>query len=119
MNLTLSKNAAVLISLITGVVEAVVGLLVAFNVDVTEPQRTAILTLVGAVGAATAVIGPIIRQFVWSEASHIKEVNAAAANAARAATAQAVAQQQVQAAPVSAVTPATPPVPVTTDVATP
>lgn len=62
----LGREPAILISTITSLITEVIGLLVAFNVNVTDAQQTAIISTVTAVSGIIFLLGPITRQFVYS-----------------------------------------------------
>ena len=62
----IKREPAVIVSAITGLITEIIGLLVAFNVNVTEAQQTAIISAVTAVSGVIVLVGPIIRQFVYS-----------------------------------------------------
>lgn len=63
----MKREPATIIGAITAVVSAVLALLVAFGMDVSEDQQAAILGVVAAV--APLVAGVLIRSKVWSPAS--------------------------------------------------
>jgi hypothetical protein len=65
--MTLQTEPARIISTITAAATALVALLVAFGVDMSEDQRTAILSAVAV--AAPIVGGLVIRQNVYSPAA--------------------------------------------------
>lgn len=60
------REPATVISVVTGLITAIIGLLVAFGIDVSQEQQTAIISVVVALSAVIALVGPIIRQFVYS-----------------------------------------------------
>jgi hypothetical protein len=62
----MNKEPAALISALVAAISAALGLLVAFNIDITEAQQDAIITTVVAFSALIALVGPLIRQFVYS-----------------------------------------------------
>lgn len=66
---------------ITSAVSAVIALLVAFGVDLTEAQTTAIL---GVVAVAAPLVTILARRYVWSEESHRADKAAAIEETARA-----------------------------------
>ena len=65
----LNKEAAVIVSSITGFAVAVIGLLVAFGIDVSEAQQKAIVATIIASAVMVAAVGPVIRRFVYSKDS--------------------------------------------------
>lgn len=65
----MDKEAAVITAAVTGVIAAVAGLLVAFNIPITEDQKNAIISTVVAFSILIVAVGPIIRTFVWSKSS--------------------------------------------------
>lgn len=65
----MDKEAAVITAAITGVIAAVIGLLVAFNINVTDEQKNAIISTVVAFSILIVAVGPIIRTFVFSKNS--------------------------------------------------
>lgn len=62
----MQKEPALTVATVTAFVSAIIGLLVAFNIDITENQRDAILTVIGAAFPIIILVGGVIRQFVWS-----------------------------------------------------
>ena len=58
------KEPAVYISAVTGLLTAIIGVLVAFGVDVSDAQQNAILGCVAAFSTVIVLVGPIIRGFV-------------------------------------------------------
>lgn len=66
---------------ITAAVSAVIALLVAFGVDLTEAQTTAIL---GVVAVAAPLVTILARRYVWSEESHRADKAKAIEETARA-----------------------------------
>lgn len=62
----IKTEPATLISLLTALVTAIVGLATAFGADITDEQRNAVLTALAAVVPVIAAVGPIVRQFVVS-----------------------------------------------------
>lgn len=65
----MQKEPAVIVAAITGLVTAIIGLLVAFNINVTTEQRDAIVTTIASLATVIVLVGPIIRQFVYSPKS--------------------------------------------------
>jgi hypothetical protein len=76
--LTLEKEPAVVVTAITGAISAVIGVLVAFNIDVSQDQQNAILGVVTAFATLIVLLGPILRSYVWSPNS-VKEATEQAA----------------------------------------
>lgn len=58
-----------IISVLTALVAAGIGVAVAFGADLTDAQQTAILATVAPLAGVIALLGPVIRQFVVSPAS--------------------------------------------------
>ncbi len=73
----MNREPATIITTITAFIAAIMTLLVAFNIHITEDQRTAILTTAGAFFALLLAVGPIIRGFVWSKDTVEKKVDQA------------------------------------------
>lgn len=69
------REPAAVIGTITAIVTALLALAVAFGVDLSEEQRSAILALVATVAPIAAAL--LIRRSVWSPASHEDAVTAA------------------------------------------
>lgn len=69
----MQQEPATIVSVIVGALTAVIGVLVAFGLDVSDDQRNAIIGAVAPLSAVIALLGPIIRQFVWSPES-VKEI---------------------------------------------
>lgn len=65
----MQKEPATIISSVVALITEVVGLLVAFGIDVSQAQQTAIIATVTALSGVIALVGPIIRGFVFSPAS--------------------------------------------------
>lgn len=65
----MDKEAAVITTAVTGFIAAVIGLLVAFNINVTPDQQNAIIAMVVAFSVLVVAIGPFIRSFVFSKSS--------------------------------------------------
>jgi len=72
----LQREPAVVVSTIVSFLTAAVGFGVAFGLDIDDTQRDAIISVVSPAVAMIFLMGPILRQFVWSPAS-VKEVRAA------------------------------------------
>lgn len=77
------KEPSALIGAISTAVAAVLALLVAFGIDLTDTQQTAILTVIAGVGPIVAAL--LIRSKVYSPATRDAEVAAAAATSGDAA----------------------------------
>ena len=60
----IKAEPATAVSVITGFLTAVAGLIIAFVSDITPAQQTAILSAVVTTSVLIAAVGPIIRQFV-------------------------------------------------------
>lgn len=71
----MQKEPAITVATVTAFVTAIIGLLVAFGVDVSEDQRNAILGVIGPAFLIILAIGPIIRQFVYAPKSVKKIAN--------------------------------------------
>jgi hypothetical protein len=71
----MESEPAITIAGIVSLIGAVIALLVAFGIDVTETQRDAILA-VATIGLPIAA-GLLIRRKVFSPATHAEEVEAA------------------------------------------
>ena len=67
--MSLSKEAAVIVTTVTGLIGTVVTLLVVFGVDLSTEQQAAIGATATAFLTAIFLVGPIIRQFVFSKDS--------------------------------------------------
>lgn len=74
----LKEEAAIVVSAVIGLITAVTGLLVAFGIDVSEAQQSAIIAAVSALSLVIVAVGPIIRQFVFSQRTTQTLVNHAA-----------------------------------------
>lgn len=75
--MSLSKEASVIITTVTGLIGTVVTLLVVFGVDLSAEQQAAIGATAAAFLTAIFLVGPIIRQFVFSKNSTDKLVDQA------------------------------------------
>lgn len=62
----MQREPSTLISMVTAALTAVLGVLAAFGLDVSDAQRNAILAAVGPLVLVIAALGPIIRAFVVS-----------------------------------------------------
>ncbi len=71
----MDKEAAVITTAVTGFIAAVIGLLVAFNINVTPDQKNAIIATVIAFSVLIVAVGPVIRSYVFSKNSVNKIVN--------------------------------------------
>lgn len=65
----MDKEAAVITTAVTGAIAAVIGLLVAFNISVTDDQKNAIVSTVVAFSVLIVAVGPVIRSQVFSKSS--------------------------------------------------
>lgn len=80
------KEPAVIVSSITAFLTAVIGVAVAFGVEMDDDQQTAVISVVAPVVALIFLLGPIIRTFVYSPDSVQKKVDEAAITALRGET---------------------------------
>ena len=74
----LNKEAAVILTALVGSISAVIGLLVAFGIDVSDSQQTAIVATVISFSTLIVLVGPVIRTFVFSKQATQLLVNEAA-----------------------------------------
>jgi hypothetical protein len=74
----MDKEAAVITTAVTGFIAAVIGLLVAFNINVTPDQKNAIIATVIAFSVLIVAVGPVIRNYVYSKNSVQSAVDTAA-----------------------------------------
>ena len=74
----LNKEAAVILTALVGAISAVIGLLVAFGIDVSDSQQTAIVATVISFSTLIVLVGPVIRTFVFSKQTTQLLVNEAA-----------------------------------------
>jgi NADH:ubiquinone oxidoreductase subunit 6 (subunit J) len=58
------QEPAIYVTAITGLITAIVGVLVAFGIDVSDAQRDSIIGAVVSLSAVIVLMGPVIRQFV-------------------------------------------------------
>ena len=65
----MQKEPAITVATVTAFVTAVIGLLVAFGLDISTEQRDAILGVIGPAFVVILALGPIVRQFVFSPAT--------------------------------------------------
>lgn len=63
----MNKEAATIISSVIALVTAIIGLLVAFGIDINDDRRNAIIATLSAACGVILLVGPIIRQFVFSK----------------------------------------------------
>lgn len=61
----MQKEPATIVSVIIGALTAVIGV-VAFGLDISDTQRNAIIGAVAPLAVLIALVGPFIRQFVFS-----------------------------------------------------
>jgi len=80
------KEPAVIVSTITALLTAVIGLGVAFGMDITDTQQTAIISVVAPATAVIFLLGPIIRTFVYAPDTVQKKVDEAAVKGAMGET---------------------------------
>lgn len=73
----MTREPAVIISTLTAFLTSAIGLGLAFGLDITEEQQDAILKMLAAMVTTIALLGPIIRQFVFSPKSTQQLVNKA------------------------------------------
>jgi len=76
----LQREPAVVVSTLVSFLTAGVGFGVAFGLDIDDDQQQAIIAVVAPAVAVIFMVGPVLRQFVWSPAS-VKEVRAASVKA--------------------------------------
>lgn len=62
----MQKEPAVIITTLTTFLTAAIGLGLAFGLDITEEQQDAMLKMLAAMATVIAVLGPVIRTFVFS-----------------------------------------------------
>ena len=62
----MEREPAVIITSITSVVTAAIGLAITFGFDISDDQQKAILGFLSAFCALLLLLGPIIRTFVYS-----------------------------------------------------
>ncbi len=82
------SEPAVIITAFTAVVTEVFGLAIAFGIHVSDAQQTAIISTVTALSALIALLGPIIRGFVYSPRTHAQDVAMAKEAASKGETVQ-------------------------------
>jgi uncharacterized membrane protein len=63
------REPATVISAVVGLITAIIGLFVAFGIDVSTEQQNAIIGAVVSLSAVIALLGPVIRNWVYSPAS--------------------------------------------------
>lgn len=62
----LEREPAITVATVTAFVTAIIGLLVAFGIDISTEQRDAIIGVIGPAFIVILAIGPIVRQFVYA-----------------------------------------------------
>lgn len=62
----MQKEPALTVAVVVGFIGAVVTLLTAFNIDISEDQRNAIVGMVAPTFAFVVGVGAIVRQFVYA-----------------------------------------------------
>jgi hypothetical protein len=80
--MNLDKEPAVIVSTLTAFITALVGFGAAFGLDLTDAQRNAVIGVVAPAVAVIFLLGPIIRQFVFSPHTVQQKVTEAAAKGA-------------------------------------
>ena len=60
----MNKEPAVIVTSIVAALAEIVGLGVAFGLDISEEQRNAVIATATALAGTIALVGPVIRQFV-------------------------------------------------------
>ena len=73
----MQQEPAAIIAAIAAFANAAVGCIVAFGINWSQEQQNAILGVVAATTALIALLGPVIRQFVYSPKSTQELVNKA------------------------------------------
>jgi argininosuccinate lyase len=73
----MTKEPAVIISTLTAFLTAAIGFCLAFGLDISEEQQDAVIKMVAAMVTTIAVLGPVIRQFVFSPKTTQQLVNKA------------------------------------------
>lgn len=73
----MQREPAVIISTVTAAFASAIGLAIAFGIDISDEQRDAMLSTLGAMIPLLLLVGPIIRQFVYSPRSVENKVAAA------------------------------------------
>ena len=71
------QEPAVIVSSMTAFLAAILGFGAAFGLDLDDNQRNAVIGVVAPSVALIALIGPVIRQFVYSPNTTDKLVNSA------------------------------------------
>lgn len=74
----MQREPAIIVSTLTAFLTALIGGAAAFGLDLTDAQRTAVLSAVAPAVAVIFLIGPIIRTFVFSPDTTQKKVSEAA-----------------------------------------
>ena len=62
----MEKEPAITVATVTAFVTAIIGLLVAFGLDISKEQQDAILGVIGPTFLVILAVGPIVRQFVYA-----------------------------------------------------
>ena len=62
----MDKEPAVIVSSVTALVTALIGLLVAFGLDISPATRQAIIAVIAPAVAVIFLLGPVVRQMVYS-----------------------------------------------------
>jgi len=73
----LRTEPAVVISTVTAVLTALIGVGLAFGLDISKERQDALLAAVGPLVGVILLMGPVIRTFVYSPNSTDKLVNSA------------------------------------------
>ncbi len=73
----MEKEAAVITTTVTAFLVALLGFLAAFGLDISEDQKDALIKMVIPTSSIILVIGPVIRQFVFSRRSTVDLVDKA------------------------------------------
>lgn len=74
----LDKEPAIAVSTVTAFLTAILGMGAAFGLDLSEEQRTAVISVIAPTAAIIFLIGPVIRQTVFSPRTAQSLVNRAA-----------------------------------------
>ena len=73
----MTREPAVIITTLTTFLTAAIGLGLAFGLDISQEQQDAMLKMLAAMATVIAVLGPVIRTFVFSPNSTQELVNKA------------------------------------------
>ena len=73
----MTREPAVIISTLTAFLTAAIGLGLSFGLNISQEQQDAMLRMLAAMVALIALLGPVIRQFVFSPRSTQQLVNKA------------------------------------------